>query len=119
MQAHLKNPDPLIVNTEAKQVTTLQLDTNSKNIPEYVLKTLEYIIENGTPPKEYVGGRNFQNREKRLKQKNKEGQKILYKEWDVHPKVKGISRGAERLITGSDLSAYYTNDHYKSFIQIK
>jgi ribonuclease T1 len=57
----------------------------------------------------YVGGRWFQNRERRLPP----GQ---YREYDVNPRVPGRNRGAERLVieqaTGK---AYYTDDHYRTF----
>ena len=53
-----------------------------------------------------------------MPRKDANGKKIKYKEWDVHKKVKGKNRGAERLVTGSDGRAYYTDDHYGSFIQI-
>ena len=39
-------------------------------------------------------------------------------EWDVHPWVRGVNRGAERLITGSDGGAYFTADHYRTFIRL-
>lgn len=35
----------------------------------------------------------------------------------LNPYVKGVDRGLERLVTGSDGSAYYTGDHYGSFLQ--
>ncbi len=44
---------------------------------------------------------------------------ITYQEWDVNRKVSGVNRGAERLITGSDGSAYYTSDHYRTFTKIR
>lgn len=87
--------------------------------PAYVLNVLEYIRQNGQAPDGYVGGREFQNREKRLPLKAPDKQKIRYSEWDVHPKVQGKNRGPERLITGSDHSAYYTKDHYKTFLKIE
>lgn len=87
-------------------------------IPVYVLETLETIETTGKAPKGYVGGRTFQNREKRLPKKDSDGKKVKYREWDVHPKVKGKNRGAERLVTGSDDNAYYTSDHYRSFTKI-
>jgi len=37
----------------------------------------------------------------------------------VNPRMPGKNRGPERLVTGSDGSAYYTADHYKSFIKIR
>ena len=88
-------------------------------VPEYVMDVLERVEAEGKPFKSYVGGRTFQNREKRLPKTGNDGKKLKYKEWDVHKKVKGKNRGAERLVTGSDGSAYYTKDHYKTFKQIK
>ncbi len=88
------------------------------DIPTYVMEVLEQVESTGRTFKGYVGGRTFQNREKRLPKKEANGKKIKYKEWDVHKKVKGKNRGAERLVTGSDGRAYYTDDHYGSFIQI-
>ena len=67
----------------------------------------------------YVGGRNFQNRERQLDIKDATGKKIKYQEWDVNPKIQGKNRGTERIITGSDNRAWYTNDHYQSFVEIK
>ena len=89
------------------------------NIPQKVYKVLDYVQENGEAIDGYVGGRTFGNREKLLPQKNSQGQKVKYREWDVNPKVKGKNRGAQRLVTSNDGRAYYTNDHYKSFIEIK
>lgn len=86
--------------------------------PRYVKDILRYVRANGTVPEGYVGGREFQNREKRLPAQTPEGKRIRYSEWDVHPKVKGQNRGPERLVTGSDRSAWYTADHYKTFLFI-
>ncbi len=87
-------------------------------VPDYVLEILTYIRINKRAPVKYVGGRIFYNREKRLPILNKNNQKIGYLEWDVHEKVKGVNRGPERLITSQE-TAYYTKDHYKTFIYIK
>jgi guanyl-specific ribonuclease Sa len=46
------------------------------------------------------------------------GNPITYREWDINPYKKGMNRGAERVVTGSDGKAYYTNDHYKTFTEI-
>ena len=66
-----------------------------------------------------MGGRVFQNREGILDKRDASGKKIAYQEWDVNPKKNGVNRGTERLITGSDNRAWYTNDHYKSFKEVK
>jgi guanyl-specific ribonuclease Sa len=90
-----------------------------KGVPEKVAKVLQYVDEHGKPMPGYEGGRNFGNFEKRLPQFDKKNRKIRYREWDVNPLRKGINRGAERLVTGSDGSAHYTKDHYKTFIKIR
>jgi ribonuclease T1 len=62
---------------------------------------------------------NFIIGEKKLPLKDFTGQILSYKEWDIHPKSSHSNRGAERIITDSNLNAYYTKDHYKTFIKIK
>ena len=88
-------------------------------IPPKVFKVLDYIKKNGVAMDGYVGGRNFQNRERNLDIKDASGRKIQYQEWDVNPKKQGKNRGTERIITGSDGKAWYTNDHYQTFVEIK
>lgn len=102
------------VKAEAKE----ELST-SEDVPAKVLKVLSYIDENGEAPEGYVGGRKFKNLEGLLPKKDQSGRRINYQEWDVNPKIEGQNRGKERLVTGDDQSAYYTNDHYQSFKKIK
>ena len=47
------------------------------------------------------------------------GRPVTYQEWDANPRVGGQGRDAERIITGSDGSAWYTTDHYKTFRRIR
>lgn len=47
------------------------------------------------------------------------GRPITYQEWDVNPRVPSQDRDAERIITGSDGSAWYTTDHYHTFHRIR
>lgn len=89
----------------------------NSEIPQKVLEVLAYVRKHHKAPDGYVGGDVFRNREKRLPQRYNNGKKINYLKWDVNPKVKGKNRGAERLIT-SDKKAYYTADHYDTFIEI-
>ena len=57
----------------------------------------------------YIGGRVFQNRERRLPRGH-------YREYDVNPKIRGRSRDAERIVIEQDTGkAYYTDDHYRTF----
>ncbi len=91
----------------------------NNSIPPKVFKILDYIKQNGVAMDGYVGGRNFQNRERHLDINDASGKKIKYQEWDVNPKIQGKNRGTERIITGSDGRAWYTNDHYQTFVEIK
>jgi ribonuclease T1 len=91
---------------------------NNRDIPKNVLDVLSFVRDNGVAPDGFVGGRTFQNREKQLEKSTADGRKIKYQEWDVFPKTKGKNRGAHRLVTGDDGSAWYTSDHYKTFKRI-
>lgn len=87
------------------------------DVPDYVYEILIYIRTHNKAPEGYVGGRVFQNRERRLPVTDDAGYRIRYREWDVHRKIRGKNRGSERLITSGN-SAYYTGDHYRTFIHI-
>src|SRR5581483_2407535 len=91
----------------------------SKGVPEKALTVLRHVDERGEAPPGYEGGRTFLNLEKQLPQTDAQGRKIKYREWDVNPLRPGVNRGGERLVTGSDGSAYYTGDHYKTFKTIR
>ena len=66
----------------------------------------------GEPPEGHVGGRAFQNRERRLPAGR-------YREYDVHPRVPGRDRGPERLVIEQTTGrAYYTRDHYRTFVPL-
>lgn len=66
----------------------------------------------GEPLPGYVGGRDFQNRERRLPRGR-------YREYDVNRKIPGRSRDAERLVIEQKTGkAYYTGDHYRSFVPL-
>ena len=90
-----------------------------KGVPEKAMKVLAYVDKNGEAMEGYEGGRNFGNFEKRLPQNDEKGRRIKYREWDVNPLRPGVNRGAERLVTGSDGSAHYTDDHYNTFKKIR
>jgi len=60
----------------------------------------------------YIGGRAFQNRERRLPRGH-------YREYDVNPKISGRSRDAERIVIEQDTGrAYYTGNHYRTFMPL-
>lgn len=98
---------PDIVQEGAGQASSLGRYT----IPLKARQTLKAIQDRqGDPPQGYIGGRTFQNRERRLPQGH-------YREYDVNPLIRGKNRGAERIVierrTGK---AYYTADHYRTFV---
>ena len=105
-------------NKEAQLKSSKTYQASQNDVPQKALEVLAYIRKYSEAPDGYVGGRTFQNRERLLPQKDEFGEKINYREWDIYPKIKGRNRGAERLVS-SDESAYYTGDHYRSFIKIK
>lgn len=81
--------------------------------PQKAYNLLKQLEERGgTPLPGYIGGRDFQNRERRLPWG-------YYREYDVNPKRRGRGRDAERLVierrTGK---AYYTGDHYRTFVPL-
>lgn len=82
--------------------------------PPQKAKDLLQVIQDrqGEPPPGYVGGRTFQNRERRLP-------KGRYREYDVNAKRRGRPRDAERIVIEQKTGkAYYTGDHYRSFIPL-
>ncbi|MFD0427095.1 ribonuclease domain-containing protein [Streptomyces zhihengii] len=56
---------------------------------------------------------------KTLPSKDSTGRDIRYHEFDVHPFRGESSRGTERLVTGTDGSAWYTHTHYKTFQRVR
>lgn len=90
----------------------------NENIPQKAFQFCDLIKKNKFPKNEYVGGRKFKNLERNLRIKDSFGKKINYQEWDINKKIKGKNRGKERLVSGSDGTCYYTNNHYKSFILV-
>jgi ribonuclease T1 len=122
------NPRSTPAITNPKQHTEKR-DNNDNNsntatdanraIPQKVFDVLRYIKANNHAMDGYVGGREFTNRERVLPQQDAQGNDINYQEWDVNRKVQGQNRGTERICTGSDGRSWYTNDHYRTFTEIK
>jgi ribonuclease T1 len=88
-------------------------DSRAQSPPLKAHEILQAVQKrHGDPLPGYVGGRIFQNRERRLPSGR-------YREYDVNPKVPGRNRGSERVVieqrTGK---AYYTGDHYVTFIPL-
>ena len=82
-----------------------------QEVPEKAVKVLQYVRENGRAPEGYVGGRTFENREGRLPSDGD------YREFDVDPH--NGQRNADRLIVEwNTKKAWYTGDHYRTFIPV-
>ncbi|WP_232236098.1 ribonuclease domain-containing protein [Nocardia sp. BMG51109] len=92
-------------------------------VPDNARRTLELIDAGQWPDAAGApgtqGGGTWNNREGQLPATDGSGNKIRYQEWDVNPKQEGQSRDAERIVTGSDGSAWYTGDHYRSFTRMR
>jgi len=104
--------------------TILRLSKLKSQIPDAAKRVVEYAQrKNGAAQPGHVGGRTFKNDGRgsgqRLPQTTRNGESVTYKEYDVHPRVDGVNRGSERVVIGSDGKAYYTNNHYQTFKEIK
>jgi guanyl-specific ribonuclease Sa len=90
--------------------------------PANARATLGHVQATGQAPAGYKGGGTFRNDGRgggqQLPQSDASGKPITYREWDVNPYQKGVNRGGERLVTGSDGSSYYTSDHYRTFSKV-
>ncbi len=84
-----------------------------RKAPDKAYALMQALQErNGDALPGYVGGKTFQNRERRLPRGR-------YKEYDVNRRVRGRPRDAERLVIEQDTGkAYYTNDHYRTFVPL-
>ena len=81
------------------------------SVPQKALNVLQIVRTTGQPPDGYVGGRVFENREGRLPSDGD------YREFDVDPH--NGQRNAERLIVEwKTKKAWYTGDHYQTFIPL-
>ena len=87
-------------------------------IPQEAYDTLNYVDQNGRPPQGYKGGKVFQN-DGRGGGQVLPGNNTTYAEYDIHPKVPGVPRDAQRIVIGSDGSAWYTADHYTTFVNMR
>jgi RHS repeat-associated protein len=92
-------------------------------IPTTARDVLAHVRQHGAPPPGVRGGRVFRNDGRGgsqvLSRTDRNGNAIRYREWDVNPYQRGVNRGPERIVTGSDGRAYYTADHYRTFTEIQ
>jgi ribonuclease T1 len=92
---------------------------STTDVPAYAQTTLDYIRRHHAPPPGFEGGRTYGNYERTLPARDRNGEPVRYQEWDVKPHSVHRNRGAERIVTGSDGRAWYTADHYHTFIPLR
>jgi len=84
---------------------------------------IEVVDATGRSPDGYLGGRQFMNDERGgttpLPRRGADGRVIVYHEYDVNPRHQGVDRGPQRLVMGSDGSAYVTPDHYVTWERLR
>jgi guanyl-specific ribonuclease Sa len=118
-----ESPEPATHGRNEENREPKRSGESREEVAEKARTVLKYIDEHHEAPKGYEGGRTFHNfggaQEETLPKHDSSGRAITYQEWDVNPKVAGVNRGTERLITGSDGSAYVTADHYKTFMKVR
>jgi guanyl-specific ribonuclease Sa len=92
-------------------------------VPQRARAVADIVRQTGQSMPGYKGGRAFRNDARgggqQLPSTDAVGNGISYREWDVNPLRPGFDRGPERVVTGSDGSAYYTADHYQTFVPIE
>lgn len=118
------SPENVLLSAVVQPAAERELSSSlPPEVPAKVASVLRYVDEHHAAPPGYEGGRTFLNLgrdgEQALPRKDAHGKAITYHEWDVNPRVPGKNRGPERLVTGSDGSAYYTANHYRTFTKIR
>jgi hypothetical protein len=86
-------------------------------VPPKAWDTLNYLDQTGTAPAgTYQANPTvnnvYENYDGQLPTATGDGTPVTYNEWDVNPFTTQKARGLERLVTGSDNSAWYTGTHY-------
>ena len=118
-----KVDDVVKIGNKVENVTdvanTIEKITDTSKGVDKFQDTLDTIKKTGKAPEDYYSGGNFLNREGLLPTTDKNGNDITYIEYDVNPFTTKKERGLERLVVGSDGSAWKTTDHYKSFERIE
>lgn len=87
--------------------------TGVSQLPAEARETIE-LIDAGGPFPYGRDGAVFQNRERRLPERDRG----YWREYTV-PTPGSDDRGARRLVEGRDGELFYTGDHYRSFRQVR
>jgi guanyl-specific ribonuclease Sa len=98
---------------EALLVRSATSEPGTTAVPQKARDLLTAIeARDGRPLPGYVGSREFQNRERRLPRGR-------YREYDVNPKLRGRPRDGERIVIEQQShKAYYSPDHYQTFLSL-
>jgi ribonuclease T1 len=106
---------PILVGALLKKAGKEVAEEAIEKVPKKAKGILKFIKQHhGSPPPGYKGGKIYKNTTGKLPQGGK------YKEYDVDPKVQGMRRTAERIVVDENTGrAWYTPDHYNTFIEIK
>lgn len=113
------------VKSPAARSTQSRATINMAQTPAQVKNTIQQIKSTKfmSPPQNFKGGAHYKNApppgHMKLPSQTPTGQNIVYKEWDVTQKIRGVNRSAERLVTGNDGSIWYTSNHYETFILLE
>jgi ribonuclease T1 len=103
--------------------TTAPVASRAPGVPDHAYATLAEVDAGRWPDSANApgtkGGDRWMNRAGTLPAKDTAGKSVTYQEWDVNPKQRNRSRDAERIVTGSDGSAWYTGDHYETFTRMR
>jgi guanyl-specific ribonuclease Sa len=102
-------------STQNNSTNLSSTNANSSSVPQNAYDVRDFVSNhNGSPPNGYKGGKTFANDGRNGSARLPE-RYAPYLEYDARPKFVGQSRGLERIVIGNGV-AYYTPDHYMSFI---
>ncbi|MFD0365798.1 ribonuclease domain-containing protein [Nocardia sp. GCM10030253] len=114
---------PPVAGSTGTPGATAPVASRAPGVPDRAYVTLAEIDAGRWPDSANApgtkGGDRWMNRGGTLAAKDSAGKPITYQEWDVNPKQRNRSRDAERIVTGSDGSAWYTGDHYETFTRMR
>jgi hypothetical protein len=88
------------------------------NIPRAAYTTLLYYQLHKQAPPSFHAMKKFYPQKSGLPVTDQNGRGIAYVESDIFPLIPEVNRGNHRLIIGDNGLAYYTYDHYETFIEI-
>src|SRR5262245_39849047 len=88
------------------------------SVPRAAYIALLYYERYQQAPPGFIPVKTFYVTNNQLPETDDSGKAIIYIESDVSPSLPGINRGRQRIVIGSNGIAYYTDDHYRTFIKI-